>query len=240
MRDVAALSRAISERLATLRERNTPAVRTVRRHFSAQLREAAATEVIRLALQLLKVPGWEHRVVAYELVRHHPPARAAVGEKELAQFGAGMDCWGAVDCFACYLAGPAWRAGQIDSQVVHDWARSADRWWRRAALVSTVPLNNKSQGGRGDAALTLAVCRMLLADRDDMVVKAMSWALRELAKRDHASVRAFLAEHAMRLAPRVLREVGNKLTTGRKNPRRASASSAPRPARRSSTKVHRS
>lgn len=32
------------------------------------------------------------------------------------------------------------------------WARRPDNWWRRAALVATVPLNVKSQGGRGDVS----------------------------------------------------------------------------------------
>ena len=44
------------------------------------------------------------------------------------------------------------------------------------------------------AARTLAVCRTLAADRDDMVVKAMSWALRVLSDRDRPAVEAFMAE----------------------------------------------
>jgi 3-methyladenine DNA glycosylase AlkD len=103
--------------------------------------------------------------------------------------------------------------------LIQSWARSKDRWWRRAALVSTVPLNNKTRGGQGDAARTLAICAMLVEDRDDMVVKALSWALRELVKHDPKSVRAFMAEHKDTLAPRVRRELRNKLTTGLKNPR---------------------
>jgi 3-methyladenine DNA glycosylase AlkD len=59
---------------------------------------------------------------------------------------------------------------------------------------------------------------MLSGDRDDMVVKALSWALRALAVRDPDAVRAFLVEYEDRLAPRVLREVRNKLSTGLKNP----------------------
>jgi len=49
-----------------------------------------------------------------------------------------------------------------------------------------------------------------------MVVKALSWALRELSKRDPTSVAAFLREHEMRLASRVRREVKTRLETGRK------------------------
>jgi 3-methyladenine DNA glycosylase AlkD len=137
--------------------------------------------------------------------------------------GQGIQSWGEVDCFASSVAGPAWREGNIPTRLIHSWTRSADQWWRRAALVSSVPLNNRARGGNGDAARTLGVCRLLVRDRDDMVVKALSWALRELSKRDRSAVEGFLEQHAERLAPRVIREVTNKLRTGLKNPRRVSA-----------------
>ena len=121
--------------------------------------------------------------------------------------------------FACYLSGPAWREHQVGDKLIHGWARSPNRWFRRAALVSTVPLNSKARGGIGDTARTVEVCRALTADRDDMVVKAMSWALRELSKRDPGSVRKFLRKHKDVLAPRIIREVNSKLQTGLKNPR---------------------
>jgi 3-methyladenine DNA glycosylase AlkD len=130
-----------------------------------------------------------------------------------------MNSWDQVDCFAPYLAGPAWRNGQIGDEVIAEWARAPDRWWRRAALVSTVALNVKARGGSGDTARTLAVCELLIADRDDMVVKAMSWALRALSVHDPDAVQYFIDEHRAALAPRVTREVGNKLRTGLKNPR---------------------
>ena len=133
-----------------------------------------------------------------------------------------MADWAAVDTFGCYVAGPAWREGRFGDRVIHKWARSQDRWWRRAALVATVPLNLKARGGRGDTPRTLAVCEMLAADRDDMVVKAISWALREAARRDPEAVREFIARRESDLAARVLREVRNKLATGLKNPHRAS------------------
>ncbi len=61
---------------------------------------------------------------------------------------------------------------------------------------------------------------MLVADGHEMVEKARSWALRELAKRDSGSVEAFLAEYVAEIGARVKREVKNKLTTGLKNPRK--------------------
>ena len=71
-----------------------------------------------------------------------------------------------------------------------------------------------------EPARILPFCEMLLSDRDDMVVKAMSWVLRELSKPHPDVVRGFLRTHETELAARVLREVRNKLDTGVKNPRR--------------------
>ena len=168
----------------------------------------------------MKLPGFEFRFIAYELVQHHRGRSAGLDVPALEKLGHGMDSWAAVDCFGCYLAGPAWREQQISDSVIRRWTRSKDRWWRRTALVCTVALNNKARGGVGDTRSTLMICRLLVSDRDDMVVKALSWALRELSKRDPGSVRQFLQEHEGRLAPRVVREVNNKLRTGLKNPRK--------------------
>ena len=99
------------------------------------------------------------------------------------------------------------------------WAGSSDRWWRRAALVSTVALNMRSQGGQGDIPRTLCICRILAGDQDEMVAKALSWALRELVVHDAGAVQEFLGEHDKILEARVKREVKNKLGTGLKNPR---------------------
>jgi 3-methyladenine DNA glycosylase AlkD len=88
--------------------------------------------------------------------------------------------------------------------------------------VATVPLNTRSQGGSGDVRRTLAVCEILVADRDDMVTKAMAWAVRALVGHDPAAVEAFLAARDDVLASRVKREVRIKLSTGLKSPGRSS------------------
>lgn len=49
-----------------------------------------------------------------------------------------------------------------------------------------------------------------------MIVKAMSWALRELIPWDSQAVTTFLTEHDAELAPRIKRDVQNKLLTGLK------------------------
>jgi len=72
----------------------------------------------------------------------------------------------------------------------------------------------------GDLDRTLNMCRKVVSDRDDMIVKALSWVLREMIQYDRHAVESFVAEYEPQLAARVKREVRNKLTTGLKNPRR--------------------
>ena len=212
----------IDARLRALPSLKIENVRAVRKEFSKRLAKTSPQVVIEVALRLLELDrnGSGYRFVAYELVCYHKAALRSLSEKELELFGQGIDSWEDVDTFACYLAGPAWREHQVPDELIHRWARSEDRWWRRASLVCTVALNNTARGGSGDTARTLEVCRVLVKDRDDMVVKAMSWSLRELSRRDPQAVQAFLVEHEGVLAPRVVREVNTKLTTGLKNPRR--------------------
>ncbi len=213
------LAADVINRLALLSKRNTESIRALRREFSKRLSDAPPEFVFRLSLHLLKRKETVPRFLAYELIQHHREALRSLNPKKLKLLGAGIDNWGAVDTFACYLAGPAWRERQVPDTLIARWAHSKERWWRRAALVSTVPLNSKARGGAGDTARTLSICEMLVSDRDDMVVKALSWALRELTKRDPQAVRGFLRTHQAVLAPRVIREVQNKLRTGLKTPR---------------------
>ena len=219
MSDISALEMEICDRLGRLSTLSTPAVRVLRREFSKRIAFLAADTVLQLGYRLLKKENVVPRFFSYELVQHHSGAARSLNTRRLQQLGEGINSWGAVDTFACYLSGPAWRERQVPDSLIARWARSKNRWWRRAGVVSTVPLNNKARGGEGDPLRTLQICKLVVGDSDDMVVKALSWALRELAKRDRQTVETFLSENQTTLAPRVLREVNNKLKTGLKNPK---------------------
>lgn len=208
----------IEAEVRALPEQNTPGVRAIRRKYSQKLKGASPEFILDLARALLE--NYDHRWVAYELIRSHRAAFQSIGRAELEELGQGINSWWSVDSFARTLAGPAWLNGQVSDELIHQWAHSKDRWWRRAALVSTVALNVRSHGGMGDVPRTLEVCRFLVEDHDDMVVKAMSWALRELVVHDPGAVREFLDRYEDVLAARIKREVRNKLDTGLKTPRR--------------------
>lgn len=193
-----------------------PDLRGIRKDLSRRLKPTPGAEVLALALALVRTGTFEGRQVGYEIVGAHRGCLAVLAEADVEALGAGMDNWASVDCFSLEVAGLAWRHGRILDDTIRRWAASPDRWWRRSALVSTIPLNMKSRGGTGDAARTVLVLDLLATDRDDLVGKAVSWALRELGERDRPAVEAFLATWEDRLPARVRREVRSKLDTGLK------------------------
>jgi 3-methyladenine DNA glycosylase AlkD len=210
------IMRTLRADLRTLPTLSIDAIRVVRRRYSAALAEAPASSVVDVADALLIGGTSAERLVGTELLVARPDAIRRLRSSDVEKWARGLDDWGSIDMYGVTVAGAAWREGCVPDRHVMRWAGSADRWRRRLALVATVPLNSRARGGQGDTARTLRVCAALVDDRDDMVVKALSWALRELSKRDPRSVAAFLREHELRLASRVRREVKTKLETGRK------------------------
>ncbi len=198
--------------IEALADRSTQSIRRVRRAYSQQLKRESAEDVLAVAMALVGRQRW----VAYELVYHHPHGFDVIDIDVVEALGQGLDGWQAVDTFGRYISGPAWRLAKISDDDIRRWAGSSDRYWRRAALVSTLGLNLRAAGGTGDTRRTLDICALLANDRDDTIVKALSWALRELVIWDPDAVEAFLADHDDLLAPRIKREVRNKLTTGTK------------------------
>ena len=201
-----------------LAKRDTPSLREVRRGRSKALRTAPAAEVIAIAQALERDAGQGGKWIAYELIRFHPGAFAAIKEAEIADFAGRVASWYATDAFGTILSGPLWAKGRISDRLIDSWSRSGDRWLRRSALVATVGRN----ATRPDPASTFDICLRLADDRDDMVEKAVSWALRYLSQKDRDAVVAFMSAQGDRFRPRVKREVRNKLTTGLKTPKTAS------------------
>ena len=76
--------------------------------------------------------------------------------------------------------------------LLFDLAASKVLWERRVAVLSSFAFIK-----RGDPSTTLVLAERLLADREDLMQKAVGWMLREIGKRvDPAVLLGFLDEHA--------------------------------------------
>ncbi len=90
-----------------------------------------------------------------------------------------------------YLIAPMIAAKPARASKVFRWAKSPNRWFRRAACVGLI------QGTRRKMFFSeiTSLSDLLLSDEDDMVQKGLGWLLRETAKAD-AKRRAVPAEHS--------------------------------------------
>jgi len=106
--------------------------------------------------------------------------------------------WDLVDLTAPNVVGG--RLEHRSKALLFAWARSADLWKRRIAVLATFHYIRRE---RFDESLRLA--RMLLNDPEDLIHKAVGWMLREVGKRDTRVLESFLRRHARRMPRTMLR-----------------------------------
>lgn len=111
-----------------------------------------------------------------------------------------VDNWDLVDASAEFLVGQVLLAdGGDGSPLLDELAASDALWQRRVAVLSTFAYIKAGDGGP-----ILRLAPRLLADREDLMHKAVGWMLRELGKRvDRGALTDFLGEYAARM-PRTM------------------------------------
>ena len=110
-----------------------------------------------------------------------------------------ISSWADHDALVHYLIAPMVASKTARVQNVLVWAKSENRWHRRAACVALI------QGTRQQMFLPeiKRLSNLLLRDEDDMVLKGLGWLLRETAK--HAAPKTIPYLHQIRLrAPRLV------------------------------------
>lgn len=195
----------------------TPDFRILFKKWQNEVKGWPPEKLVDYAKELVDTRIFELNQLAYELLWKNKNALNMLNLNDLEHLGKNMDNWATTDTFSVLLSGYAWRENQITDVDILTWLKSENRWWKRTAVVSTIPLNLRSRGGKGDTKRTLMICEKVIPDRDAMIVKALSWALRELSKSDKPAVEKFMEKYDTMLAGRVRKEVYTKLKTGRKN-----------------------
>jgi 3-methyladenine DNA glycosylase AlkD len=104
--------------------------------------------------------------------------------------------WNLVDVSAPYILGA--HLLRRKRTVLYRLARSPILWDRRIAVLATFAFIRE-----GDFADTLELIRRLLNDKHDLMHKACGWMLREIGKRDPATLETFLQEYH-RMMPRTM------------------------------------
>jgi 3-methyladenine DNA glycosylase AlkD len=123
-----------------------------------------------------------------------------------------ISSWAEHDGLVQYLIGPMIVAKPKRAAAVFRWAKSRDRWHRRAACVALI------QGARRKMFFPqiMRLSNLLLRDEDDMVQKGLGWLLRETAKFDAATTLPYLMKIRDRAPRLVLRTACERLPAAEK------------------------
>jgi 3-methyladenine DNA glycosylase AlkD len=118
--------------------------------------------------------------------------------------------WSDHDALVHYLIAPMIVAKPARAERVFRWAKSKNRWHRRAACVALI------QGTRRKMFFSeiTRLSGLLLSDEDDMVQKGLGWLLRETAKADARRTVPYLMSIRERASRLVLRTACETLPAG--------------------------
>ncbi|HVN22149.1 MAG TPA: DNA alkylation repair protein [Dongiaceae bacterium] len=187
------------------------AVRECRREI---LREHDFEFLTEVADQLFSGPVLEEKVAGVFLLEG---LDAQCGDREFAMFESWLDrisSWADHDGLVHYLISPMVAAKPARAKFVFRWAKSPNRWHRRAACVALI------RGARAKMFFPeiVRLSDSLLADKDDMVQKGLGWLLRETAKFDEKRTVPYLMKIRER-APRLVLRTACETLPGREKKR---------------------
>ncbi|MFA5441658.1 MAG: DNA alkylation repair protein [Bacteroidales bacterium] len=114
--------------------------------------------------------------------------------------------WDLVDCSAHKILGRAIHEGLQEVVILDRLAVSDILWERRIAIIATMYFIHKGQLDH-----TFRLAERLLADREDLMHKAVGWMLREAWKKDPAAVETFLIKHYPQIPRTALRYAIEKM-----------------------------
>jgi 3-methyladenine DNA glycosylase AlkD len=110
--------------------------------------------------------------------------------------------WDYVDAIATHQIGDVLRAeSRAMTPLLRRWAKDADMWKRRAAILSQIRFK-----GDTDLDLLYACIEPNLDAKDFFIRKAIGWALRQYAWTDPREVRRYVNANRDRLSPLSVRE----------------------------------
>jgi 3-methyladenine DNA glycosylase AlkD len=173
--------------------------RAARRMRRDILREHGVDFLVAVADQLFSGVVLEEKIAAVFLLEK---LDAECGDREFRMFESWLNrinSWSDHDALVHDLIAPMIAAKPERSKVVFRWAKSRNRWHRRAACVALI------RGARLRMLFPeiVKLSNSLLADQDDMVQKGLGWLLRETTKFDAKRTVPYLMKVRM-CAPRLV------------------------------------
>jgi len=194
-------------------------IRQIGRAWRREHRDVAMDDLLPLVEALWTGESREERLIALELAQQYPSVISQLTWEHFDRWRRDLGNWELTDVLGVGILGP-WVAASMERREQHLWdlVQHEDIWSRRLGLVSIVGLN-RARAGVDLTSLGLGLIDQAKGERDRTITRAISWVLRELGQKHPAEVAAYLEANVDLLPKYVVREVTNKLTTGRKDGR---------------------
>jgi 3-methyladenine DNA glycosylase AlkD len=171
------------------------------------VREIAGTlpdhdAVVGLVAELWAAPVHERRMAAVLILERHRRLLGVADLPLIERLIRESRTWAYVDALAANVAGGIGIDEPAAQRTFDGWARDADFWVRRSALLSQLPVAR--QGGSLDSFLAYA--DEMLEEREFFIRKAIGWVLREAGKKQPQAVVRWLAPRTGRASGVTMRE----------------------------------
>jgi 3-methyladenine DNA glycosylase AlkD len=163
--------------------------------------------------KLLQSPIHEERLLALLILIHIFPAGDESIKREIFDLYLNntryINNWDLVDTSAQYIAGAF--LVHKNKKVLYRLAKSEDLWERRIAIMSTFHFIRQNAFSE-----TLKIAEILIADKEDLIHKAVGWMLREVGKRNLKIEEQFLKLYYKKMPRTMLRYAIEKFPKARR------------------------
>ena len=170
----------------------TPTVEKIAREYFKRIRDKSKSEIFSLCEELLKTEYMEEAFVAfewaYQLRDKYEPADFDVFERWLTDY---VNNWAKCDTLCNHTIGAFVEKYPEYVERLKGWAKSENRWVKRAAAVTLILPARKGEFLKD----VFEIADTLLLDKDDLVQKGYGWMLKEASKLHEQEVFDYIMKH---------------------------------------------
>ncbi len=183
-------------------------VKKIAAKYFRKIKQRDKNEIFSLCENLLQAGYGEEAFIAFEwsysLRRAYEPEDFLVFERWVDQY---VDNWAKCDTLCNHTIGSFVEVYPEFIERLAVWARSENRWLRRASAVTLILPARK-----GDFLKEVfEISDILLEDRDDMVQKGYGWMLKEASKKHQAEVFDYVMKWKAKMPRTALRYAIEKM-----------------------------
>lgn len=170
----------------------TPIVTKIARKYFQGIKPLGKREILALGEELLKSNYNEEAFIAFEWAYWsrggYEPRDFRVFERWLNKY---VNNWAKCDSLCNHALGAFVEQFPTYIKNLKDWARSENRWLRRAAAVTLVVPAKKGKFLKE----ILEIADILLPDKDDLVQKGYGWMLKEASRMHQKEILDYVLRH---------------------------------------------